>query len=92
MEQPGVRLAVSNVPGGGPRAQAMTGMYPNHSIGYYALVIDYQKAVPGDWYVWVVGPDGSPISDPQAAHITTNKLKQDNESACWRAVVNFFAY
>ncbi len=91
LEQPGVRVAVSNVPGANVKAQALTGTFASRSMGFYVLVIDSGHPAPGEWYVWVIGPDGLPASDPQAGHFTANKLKDDNPAACWRAEINFAA-
>ena len=57
----------------------------------YVLMISQGHPAPGEWYVWMIRADGLPASDPQAAHFTANKLKQDNLAACWRAEINFVA-
>ncbi len=91
LQQPGVRLVVSDSPLGNIRAQAVTGTFAGRSYGYYVLMINRGHPEPGEWYVWVIGSDGMIASDPQAAHFSANKLKEDNLASCWRAEINFVA-
>jgi hypothetical protein len=86
--QGGIRVALSSGPGSGDVYYLTTGNQ-GRSSGYYDHIIRANGAAVGDYYVWVAGGDGRPLSDPWAGHVTINGRGPDDASACWRAVVDF---
>ncbi len=87
--QNGLRIRVSNSPGGAAIApDSITGSLAGRA-GYYTIALNSDGAKPGTWYVWVVGANGSPASDPQAGRFTTNNWGPNTAGSCWQQYVDF---
>lgn len=87
-EEAGARVRLGSSPGGGEIQTLTTGT--GRSPGHYTFVLRAQGAQPGTWYVWIVDAAGKPLSDPFAARVDTNNIRNaDDPAACWRAEINF---
>ena len=87
-EEAGTRVNLGTTPGGGVIQTITTGS--DRSPGYYTFVLNANGARPGTWYVWISDINGKPLSDPRTAVVTTNAIRDPNNSAaCWQAFIDF---
>jgi hypothetical protein len=82
---------LGTAPGGGEIvADDVSGSHGGRSPGYYQIFINVSGSLPGTWFVWIVGADGLPASDPAAGRFETNAIRdRDAPGVCWRQVVDF---
>ncbi len=85
----GIRVDLGTSPG----SNVISTVYTEGSEGrpgHYTFVLQAQGARPGTWYVWVADANGRAQSDPFAARVDTNNIRNaEDPAACWRAEINF---
>ena len=87
-EEAGTRVSLGTTPGGGVVQTLTTGS--DKSPGYYTFVLNANGSKPGTWYVWIVDTSGKALSDPNAARVVTNDIRNgDDPNSCWQAFVDF---
>ena len=86
-EEAGTRVNLGTAPGSGIIQTIITGS--DRSPGYFTFVLNANGARPGTWYLWISDSNGKPLSDPNAARVTTNSANANAPNSCWQAFVDF---
>lgn len=86
-EESGTRVSYGSAPGGNVIQTIVTG--GDRSPGYFTFVLNSGGARPGTFYVWISDYNGKPLSDPNAAVVTTNSLGAGDPNSCWQIKYRF---
>ena len=87
-EEAGARVILGTSPGANVIQTIITGS--DRSPGYYTFVLNANGADPSTYYAWIADASGKALSDPNAARVTTNAIKNsDDPNSCWQAFVDF---
>ena len=88
-EEAGTQVNLGTTPGANVVDTRISGS-GERSPGHFTFVLNANGPRPGTWYVWVVDASGKAISDPNAARVVTNDIRNgDDPNSCWRAEMTF---
>ncbi len=87
-EEAGTRVNLGTSPGASIVQTITTGN--DRSQGYYTFVLNANGASPGTYYVWITDAGGRVLSDPNAATVSLNGIRNPYDpNACWQAFIDF---